>query len=176
MSDALARLREMQTADLPVHGGRTLAYVYDSGLPDIDQIGREAVAAYAGSNGLDPTAFPSLLQMENDLVGFTANLLDAPAAAVGTVTSGGTESCLLAVQGARDSRPDVVRPRMVLPATAHAAFHKAAHYFGVEAVLVPVGPDFRADAAAMAAAIDDDTVLVVASAPSYAHGVVDPVI
>ncbi len=64
---------------------------------------------------------------------------------------------------------------MVLPATAHAAFHKAAHYFGVEAVLVPVGADFRADAAAMAAAIDDRTVLVVASAPSYAHGVVDPV-
>ena len=84
MNDALARLREMQTADLPVHGGRTLAYVYDSGLPDVDQIGREAVAAYAGSNGLDPTAFPSLLQMENDLVGFTADLLDAPADAVGT--------------------------------------------------------------------------------------------
>ncbi|WP_246057115.1 aminotransferase class V-fold PLP-dependent enzyme [Nocardioides eburneiflavus] len=91
------------------------------------------------------------------------------------MTAGGTESILLAVQGARDSRPDVVRPRMVLPATAHAAFHKAAHYFGVEAVLVPVGPDFRADARAMAEAIDDDTVLVVASAPSYAHGVVDPV-
>ena len=155
MSDALARLREMQTADLPVHGGRTLAYVYDSGLPDVDRIGREAVAAYAGSNGLDPTAFPSLLQMENDLVGFTANLLDAPADAVGTVTSGGTESCLLAVQGARDSRPDVERPRMVVPSTVHAAFLKAAHYFGVEAVVVPVGPDFRADAAAMVAAIDE---------------------
>ena len=91
------------------------------------------------------------------------------------MTSGGTESILLAVQGARDARPDVARPRMVLPATAHAAFHKAAHYFGVEAVLVPVGADFRADPAAMAAAIDDRTVLVVASAPSYAHGVVDPV-
>ena len=64
---------------------------------------------------------------------------------------------------------------MVIPSTAHAAFHKAAHYFGVRAVVVPVGPDFRADAAAMAAAIDDTTVLVVASAPSYAHGVVDPV-
>ena len=101
MSDALARLREMQTADLPVHGGRTLAYVYDSGLPDIDQIGREAVAAYAGSNGLDPTAFPSLLRMENDLVGFALRLLDGPDTAVGTVTSGGTESVLLAVQGAR---------------------------------------------------------------------------
>lgn len=175
MSDPLERLRDLQRADLPVHGGRTLAYVYDSGDAEVDRVAREAVAAYAASNALDPTAFPSLLQMENELVGFACDLLDAPDTAVGTVTSGGTESILLAVQGARDSRPDVTRPRMVLPATAHAAFHKAAHYFGVEAVLVPVGPDFRADAAAMADAIDDDTVLVVASAPSYAHGVVDPV-
>jgi sphinganine-1-phosphate aldolase len=173
--DPIERLAEMQRGDLPVHGGRTLAYVYDSGDPEVDRVAREAVAAYAASNALDPTAFPSLLQMENELVGFACDLLDAPGSAVGTVTSGGTESILLAVQGARDSRPDVVRSRMVLPATAHAAFHKAAHYFGVEAVLVPVGPDFRADAPAMAEAIDADTVLVVASAPSYAHGVVDPV-
>ncbi|KRF35123.1 pyridoxal phosphate-dependent decarboxylase family protein [Nocardioides sp. Soil805] len=171
----LDRMHAMQAADLPVHGGRTLAYVYDGGDPEVDRIGREAVAAYAGSNALDPTAFPSLLQMENELVGVACGLLDAPASAVGTVTSGGTESILLAVQGARDARPEVERPSMVLPATAHAAFHKAAHYFGVEAVLVPVGADFRADAAAMAAAIDDRTVLVAASAPSYAHGVVDPV-
>jgi sphinganine-1-phosphate aldolase len=176
--DALTRLRSMQAADLPVHGGRTLAYVFDSGLAEIDRIGREAVAAYAGSNGLDPTAFPSLLQMENDLVGFAADLVDAPAEAVGTITSGGTESCLLAVQGARDSRPDVDRPRMVVPSTVHAAFLKAAHYFGVEAVIVPVGADYRVDPAAMLAAVDADpdrTVLVVVSAPSYAHGVVDPV-
>ncbi|MGZ6746085.1 MAG: pyridoxal phosphate-dependent decarboxylase family protein [Nocardioides sp.] len=178
MTDALARLRAMQAADLPVHGGRTLAYVYDSGLPDVDAVGREAVAAYAGSNGLDPTAFPSLLRMENDLVAFGCDLLDAPAGAAGTVTSGGTESVLLAVQTARDARPEVERPRMVVPETAHAAFHKAAHYFGVELVAVPVGPDFRADVEATTAAVDADpdrTVLVVASAPSYAHGVVDPV-
>jgi len=174
-TDPLARLRAMQAGDLPVHGGRTLAYVYDSGLPDVDRIGREAVAEYAGSNGLDPTAFPSLLAMENDLVGFALDLLDGPAEAVGTVTSGGTESCLLAVQSARDSRPDIDRPTMVLPDTVHAAFRKAAHYFGVEPLVVPTGPGFRADAAATAAAIDDSTVLVVASAPSYAHGVVDPV-
>jgi sphinganine-1-phosphate aldolase len=178
MTDALARLREMQTADLPVHGGRTLAYVYDSGLAEVDRVGREAVAAYAGSNGLDPTAFPSLLRMENELVGFALDLLDGPDGAVGTVTSGGTESVLLAVQTARDAHPGVDRPRMVLPSTAHAAFHKAAHYFGVEAVLVPVGADFTADVAATEAAVDEAperTVLVVASAPSYAHGVVDPV-
>lgn len=170
-----ARLRRLQSGDLPVHGGRTLAYVYDSGLTEVDRVAREAVAAFAGSNGLDPTAFPSLLQMENDLVAFAADLLDAPPSVVGTITSGGTESVLLAVQAARDSRPDISRPSMVLPDTAHAAFHKAAHYFGVEARLIPVGEDFRADADAMAAAIDDTTVLLVASAPSYAHGVVDPV-
>lgn len=169
------RLGAMQAGDLPVHGGRTLAYVYDGGDAEVDRIGRDAVAAYAGSNALDPTAFPSLLQMENELVGVACGLLDAPGSAVGTVTSGGTESILLAVQGARDSRPGIERPTMVLPATAHAAFHKAAHYFGVEAVLVPVGEDFRADPVATAAAIDERTVLVVASAPSYAHGVVDPV-
>jgi sphinganine-1-phosphate aldolase len=173
--DLLRRLHQLRDHDVPTKGGRTLAYVYDSGLAEVDAIARTAVAAYADTNGLDPTAFPSLRQMENDLVGFAANLLDAPETAVGTVTSGGTESVLLAVQAARDSRPDVERPRMVLPATAHAAFHKAAHYFGVDAVLVDVGDDFRPDPAAMAAAIDDSTVLVAVSAPSYAHGVVDPV-
>ena len=175
VDDVLSRLRERQAADVPVTGGRTLAYVYDSGLEEADRVGREAVAAYAGSNGLDPTAFPSLLAMENELVGFACGLLEAPETAVGTVTSGGTESVLLAVQGARDARPDVERPRMVLPVTAHAAFHKAAHYFGVEAVMVDVDEEFRARPGAMEAAIDDRTVLVVASAPSYAHGVVDPV-
>jgi sphinganine-1-phosphate aldolase len=180
--DVLARLRALQSRDLPVHGGRTLAYVYDSGLAEVDRVGREAVAAFAGSNGLDPTAFPSLLAMENDLVAFAARLVDGPPGVVGTVTSGGTESVLLAVQGARDAHraahPAAGPAAMVLPDTAHAAFHKAAHYFGVEAVLVPTGPDLRADVAATARALDalgERAALVVASAPSYAHGVVDPV-
>jgi sphinganine-1-phosphate aldolase len=175
VNDLMARLEEMRAGDLPTHGGRTLAYVYDSGLAEADALGQAAIAAFASSNGLDPTAFPSLLRMENELVGFACDLLGAPATTVGTVTSGGTESILLAVQAARDARPDVERPTMVLPSTAHAAFLKAAHYFGVRPVMVPVGDDYRADVAATEAAIDDSCVLVVASAPSYAHGVVDPV-
>jgi len=178
MTDVLERLRALQADDLPVHGGHTLAYVYDSGLPDIDRIAREAVGAAVATNGLDPTAFPSLLRMENDLVAFALRLLDAPGTGVGTVTSGGTESVLLAVQTARDARPEVERPAMVLPSTRHAAFDKAAHYFGVEKRIVPVGSDFRADVDATADAIrelGDRVVLVVASAPSYAHGVIDPV-
>ncbi|QYJ04015.1 aminotransferase class V-fold PLP-dependent enzyme [Nocardioides panacisoli] len=170
-----SRLAEMRAGDLPVGGGRTLAYVFDSGLEAVEAVAREAVATHAFSNGLDPTAFPSLLQMENELVGFAADLLGAPEGVVGSVTSGGTESCLLAVQAARDARPDVARPSLVVPDTVHAAFHKAAHYFGLRIVVVPTGADHRADVAATAAAIDDSTVLVVGSAPSYAHGVVDPV-
>jgi glutamate/tyrosine decarboxylase-like PLP-dependent enzyme len=169
------RLEALREHDLPTHGGHTLAYVYDSGLGDVDELGREALAMYASANGLDPTAFPSLLRMENDLVGRAARLLDGPEA-VGSVTSGGTESVLLAVLAARDARPEVRSPQMVLPTTAHAAFLKAAHYFGVEAVLVDVDPhSYRADAEAMRSAVTKDTVLLAGSAPSYAHGVVDPI-
>ena len=173
--EVLATLRMLQGLDLPAHGGRTLAYVYDSGLADADAVGLEALAMFAGSNGLDPTAFPSLLKMENDLVALAGGLLDAPDGFAGSVTSGGTESILLAVLAARKGR-DHPSPSMVLPTSAHAAFLKAAAYLGVRAVLVDVDPvTLRADPAAMAAAVDDSTVLVVASAPSYAHGVIDPV-
>ena len=176
VEEVLTRLEQLRSGDLPTHGGRTLAYVYDSGLAEADELGRTALAAYASANGLDPTAFPSLLRMEQDLVRVAGGLVDAPEGFVGTVTSGGTESILLAVQTARDARPDVRHPTMVLPTTAHAAFHKAAHYFEVEPVFVDVDPaTFRADAQAMAGAIDARTVLLVVSAPSYAHGVVDPV-
>lgn len=171
-----ARLEALRRHDLPTHGGRTLAYVYDSGRPEVDDVAREALAAFGGTNGLDPTAFPSLAAMERDVLGFAAEALNAPVGWAGTVTSGGTESCLLAVLAARDGRPDVERPQLVAPTTVHAAFHKAAHLFGVELVLVDVDPQtYRADPAAMAAALTERTVLVVVSAPSYAHGVIDPV-
>ena len=176
LDEIRAQLEVLRARDLPTHGGRTLAYVYDSGLAAADAIGREVLASFSSTNGLDPTAFPSLLAMENDLVGIAGRLVDAPDGFAGVVTSGGTESILLAVLAARDARPDVTAPRMVLPTTAHAAFHKAAHWLGVEPVFVDVDPwTKRAVPEAMAAAIDERTVLVVASAPSYAHGVIDPV-
>ncbi|MFD4194941.1 pyridoxal phosphate-dependent decarboxylase family protein [Amycolatopsis thermoflava] len=174
--EVLAQLRELRAGDLPTHGGRTLAYVYDSGLSGVDELAAQAHALASSANGLDPTAFPSLRRLENDLVAATARLVGGTPSTVGAVTSGGTESCLLAVLAAREGRPDVAEPSIVLPSTAHAAFHKAAHLFRVRPVVVPVDPvTFRADPDAMAAAIDDTTVLVVAGAPSYAHGVIDPV-
>lgn len=175
MVDALARLRALQAQDLALHDGRSLAYVFDSGRSDVDAVAAEAVAMYAGSNGLDPTAFPSLLSMENDLVGFACDLVDAPDTAVGTVTSGGTESIMLAVQGARDARPWVKHPTMVLPETAHPSFLKAARYFGVTPMVTPVDAQYRAQVGPMAGSMDRSTVLAVVSAPSYPQGVVDPV-
>jgi sphinganine-1-phosphate aldolase len=170
----LAELRELRAGDLPTHGGRLFAYVYDPALDAHDDLARAAHAVSAHVNGLDPTAFPSLLAMENALVGAAAGLLGGGEPAVGSVTSGGTESLILAVKAARDAHPSIRSPRLVVPATAHAAFAKAAHYLRVELDTVPVR-GLTADPEAMAAAITPDTVLIAASAPSYAHGVVDPI-
>lgn len=174
--DVRRALADLRTGDLPTHGGRTLSYVYDSGIASADAIGREALAELAATNGLDPTAFPSLATLESDLVSLARDLLDGPSSTVGVATSGGTESLVLAVLAAREGAPHVERPTVVAPSTVHAAVHKAGHLLGVEVVTVPVDPvTFRADPSAMAAAVDERTVLLLASAPSYAHGVVDPV-
>lgn len=177
--DILQQLDALRANDLPTHGGRTLAYVYDSGLAEADAIGKQALAMYGSTNGLDPTAFPSLLAMERDLIDFARPLFHAPTTAAGTITSGGTESILLAVQTARDAHPEISDPVMIVPTTIHAAFIKAAHYFGVTRVAVDVDPvTFRASPEAMATAMDAHegrVVLVAASTPSYAHGVVDPI-
>ncbi|WP_329180766.1 pyridoxal phosphate-dependent decarboxylase family protein [Streptomyces sp. NBC_01477] len=175
----LARLAGLRAADLPVRGGRTMAYVYDSGLAGLDDLAARAHTAFAGVNGLDMTVFPSVVTLENDIVRRTARLLGGGPGTAGTFTSGGTESCLLAVLTAREHAArtrGVTAPEIVLPQTAHAAFHKAAALFGLTAVTVPVDPaTFRVRPQDVAAALTPRTALVVASAPSYAHGVVDPV-
>lgn len=182
--EILADLQERHQVDLPTHGGRIFAYAYDSGLGDLNQLLGEALTMYAPVNGLDPTVFPSIVALENEVVGAAAELLGGGPqgvdSVVGMFTSGGTESCVLSVKAARESRPDLAaagrRTNLVVPDTVHPAFRKGAAYFGVDVKTVPVDPvTFRADPQALAAAIDDATAMVVVSAPSYAHGVVDPV-
>ncbi len=173
------QLERFRQGDMPWRNGRTWAYVYDPGQ-EAEQVIKEAFMAYLTENGLDPTVFPSALQMENEVVAMAAGHLGGDENVVGNFTSGGTESLILAVKAARDwareHRPHVARPEMVLPETAHASFQKAAHYLGVEPVIVPVDPgSFRADPDTVRDAIGPDTVLLVGSAISYAHGVVDPI-
>lgn len=176
----LDRLAAYRADDLPARGGRTFAYVYDAGRPDVDALSHEVYESFLDVNGLDPTVFPSLLRMENEVVAIAAAHLGGGPDTVGSFTSGGTESIILAMKAARDwaraTRPEVTAPEVVLPISAHAAFQKGAHYLGLKAVLVDVDPKtFRADVAATRAAITDRTVLLVGSAASYAQGVVDPI-
>jgi sphinganine-1-phosphate aldolase len=171
--DLLAELTALKAADLPVRGGKVTAYVYDTGRAEVHEAAHRAYAEMLEVNMLDPTAFPSMVALEKQVVGAVAALLGRPGAP-GIFTGGGTESIMLAVKAARDARPGAAQ--VVLPVTAHPAFHKAAHYLGMEIVPVPVDPaTFRASVPAVEAAVHDRTAMVVASAPSYPQGVVDPV-
>ncbi len=172
-------LKIAKSHDLRWEDGRMYAYVYDPGQ-DVMEIGKQAYLAYMVENGLDPTTFPSLLKLETDVVRMVINLLRGDENVVGNVTTGGTESILLAVKTARDwarfHKPEIKEPEIVLCQTAHHAFHKAAQYFGLKVVMTPFDTNtFRADVQAMRAAITPNTILLVGSAPAYSQGVVDPI-
>lgn len=177
--ELFAELEGFRRADLDGTSGRTWGYTYDAGR-EVADVAKRAFTSYMSANGLDPTSFPSLLRFENDLVAMGAAHLSGDSDVVGNFTSGGTESIILAVKAARDyaraKRPELGQPEMIVATTAHAAFHKAAHYLGVKIVQVPVDLEtFKMDVAATRAAITANTVLIVGSAASYAHGVVDPI-
>jgi len=173
--DVLAALTEQRAQDLKSNGS-AFAFVYDAG-ESLRAVAREAFAACMPINGLDPTVYPSARRIETSVVHAALELLSAPEGACGTATAGGTESVMLAVKSARDFMKGRTKtPKMLLPETAHACFHKAAHYLGVEVVVVDVDPvTFRASVDDARAKMSDDVILVVGSAPSYAHGVIDPI-
>ncbi|MEZ4410791.1 MAG: DegT/DnrJ/EryC1/StrS family aminotransferase [Polyangiales bacterium] len=167
--DILSSLGEARAHDVPWRTGHALGYVFETGA-EAQSLGKRAYADFLTENGLDPTAFPSYRRLENEVIGWVLDQTRAPDGAVGIFTSGGTESILLAVKAAREraaeQRPSVTRFEIILPVTAHAAFHKAAHYFGLDVVLTEVDPvTYTAKPEAIAAAITDRTAMVVASAP-----------
>jgi glutamate/tyrosine decarboxylase-like PLP-dependent enzyme len=165
--------------DMPWRDGRTWAYIYDPGR-EAEEVIKRAYMMFLTENGLDPTVFPSTLRFENEVVAMAAAHLNGDENVVGSFTSGGTESIMLAVKAARDyareKKPQIRDPEILLPCTAHASFQKAAHYLCLKPVIVPVDPQtFKADVAVMRDAITPNTILLVGSAISYAHGVVDPI-
>jgi sphinganine-1-phosphate aldolase len=180
----LAQMAELRVDDRDWRGGRVFSLVYSGGDVVHDLLER-AATLYSAENALNTAVFPSLGRMQQDIVTMTAGLLGADRLAPderdgvrGYLTSGGTESLLQATKTARDwgrAERGIDRPNMVMATSAHAAFEKAAHYFDVESRRVPVRSDFSADVDAMAGAVDDRTVMVVGSAPSYPQGVIDPI-
>ena len=177
--EILDTLQAFKSRDMDWKAGKVWCYVYNPGEAAAE-VTREAYLSFLIENGLDPTVFPSMLKLETDVVRATINLLRGDSNAVGHLTTGGTESIMLAVKTARDKaraeEPEITQPEMVLPRTAHAAFHKAAHYLSVKPVLVDIDPwTFKVRAQDMQAAITSNTILLVASAPSYSQGVIDPI-
>jgi sphinganine-1-phosphate aldolase len=176
--EVLAALSAFGDDDADYRDARTFSLVYYLGDRHTDFL-KQAFGAYFSENGLNPMAFKSLKRFEAEVVRMSADLLHGDRDAVGVMTSGGTESCLLAVKTYRDwaraKRPWVLRPEMIVPTTIHVAFEKAAAYFGVKAVHAPLGPDFRVDVRKVRRLINRNTILLVGSAPAYPHGVVDPI-
>jgi sphinganine-1-phosphate aldolase len=173
------RMEAYRAGDMNWRDGRTWAYIYDPG-PEAEAVIKQAYMMFLSENALDPTVFPSVLRFENELVAMATAHLNGDDEVVGNFTSGGTESIMLAVKTARDyfraRRPEIHEPEIILPVTGHAAFQKAAHYLCLKPVLVPVDPvTFKADPEAVRQAITPNSILLVGSAVSYAHGVVDPI-
>jgi len=177
-SDELfARIDQYKAGDARWREGRVFSLAYYAG-DDVLAVAEEAYRRLGVENGLNTDAFPSLRRIQQEVVDIVAGWLQAPPEAAGFLTSGGTESLLMAVKAARErgrKEQGITQPNVVLPTSAHAAFEKGCYYFGVESRRVPVGGDWRADVAAMEAAIDSNTVLVVGSAPQYPQGVIDPI-
>lgn len=172
--EVLARLRSLRAErDAPTKGGRVLSYVYDPGVPELHRLVEESALEVLHLNGLDPFVYGSLAVVEREIGVTMKQLLHGGDDVVSTCTSGGTESVILAVLAAREAHPG--RTRIVAPTTRHPAFAKAAHLLGLTLDVVPVLPDGTADVEAFVAALDDDVALAVVSAPSYPHGVVDPI-
>lgn len=183
-------LRELQALEAQEEArwreGKVSGAVYNGDQEHIDFLNR-VYALHSQSNPLHADLWPSATKFEAEVVAMAASMLGADAANAGRVpdehvcgsmSSGGTESIMLAVKTYRDwarETKGITKPEMVAPSSAHPAFDKAAHYFGVKMVRVPVGPDYRADVAATRKALNRNTILLIGSAPGFPHGVIDPI-
>ncbi|XP_050413035.1 uncharacterized protein LOC126827602 [Patella vulgata] len=192
-------LKDLQGKENQIEDGNIFAYMYT--LPDDhfqiqkecfdrfekaigysvdhDALVTEAHHAFLHENALNPMIFPSLRTMETEILSMSAAMLNGDEDACGFLTSGGTESILMAVKCYRDRAkklfPHIKEPEIIAPITAHPVIEKAAHYFGLKITRTPIGPDHRADVKAMERAITSDTILLVGSAPQFCHGIVDDI-
>jgi len=176
--EVLAEMERMAKDDPRWREGRTFSLVYHAGEAH-DRFLHRAYEKFFSENGLNPTAFRSLKRFETDVVQIAAGLLGGDDETVGVLTAGGTESILLAMKAYRDRFRRGLRlpgkPRVVIPESAHVAFEKAAEYFDLQLVRVPLDSDFRVDLDALRRRLLPGTALVVASAPCYPYGVIDDV-
>lgn len=175
--EVLAELRELRSEDARWKEGRTFSLVYYVD-DELSRLLKEAYGEFMAENGLSPVAFPSLRRMEAEVVSMAAELFHGDDDVVGTMTSGGTESIMMAVKTAREwarNEKGIARPEIIAPRSVHPAFEKAAHYFDVEIRHAATASDLRVDVRDVERLITPNTAMIVGSAPPYPHGVVDPI-
>ena len=175
-----AEMEAAQKDDLPWHSERMFIGGSYFGGDDVVEVANEAYQMYINYNALYATKiFPSLVRYETDIVGVLLEMMNAPMGANGSTTTGGTESLIMAVKTAHawahDHRPGATVPEIVVPHAAHPAFDKTAHLMGIKAVRMTQSPGFRTDVEAIERAINENTIMLAASAPSYPFGVTDPI-
>lgn len=175
--DTLAELARRKGLDPDFHSPKLLALMYPTGRVEHERLLEGAHQLYLWGNALNFPKFPQIVQLEREVVSMAGDLLHAPAEAGGTVTSGGTESILLSmlVNRGRAYARGVERPQILAPFSAHAAYAKAAEYFCMEYVSYPCGADYRADVSEAKKRMSERTAVLVASAMSYSHSVIDPI-
>lgn len=176
-SELKGRLRDMKQGDYARSRLIGPAYVYNY-TEELSRISQEAYMEFFTENAVGLYAFPSVAKLEAEVVEMGIGLLGGGPRSGGTFTSGGTESIFLAIKAARDwarKEKGVDRPKIVMAVSGHASVDKSADYLGMDVVRTPLRSDFRADIGLLEAAIDKRTCMLYASAPSYPHGVIDPI-
>ncbi len=176
--EILETMSSFKEGDVDWKGGKVWSLVYHVS-DEHTQLLKDAYNAFFSENYLNPMAFASLKRMESEVVAMTRSMLNGESKSVGSMTSGGTESILMAVKTYRDwakkHKPLATRPHILVAETVHVAFEKAAQYFGVGFVKVPISADHRMDVNKLKKMINRNTILICASAPQYPQGVVDPI-
>jgi sphinganine-1-phosphate aldolase len=176
--DVIQRLESVKTDDVDWLNGRSWSLVYYAG-EEHTAVVRDAYELYFSENAAGPSLFPSLRRLEDELISMVLELLNGRGGEVGSMTSGGTESILLAMKAYRDQarhrRSRLSTVEILVPESAHPAFLKAAHYLDLRVVPVPLNSDYATDLDALRQRITPRTICAVASAPSLAHGAMDPI-
>ena len=177
--EVLGRLKASSARDKEVWGtGKVSGGVYH-GDEEVLKLVSAAMEPFLTANPLHPDLFPSVRQMEAEIVQMTGELFHADAEVKGVLTSGGTESLIMMLYAYREwgrQERGITAAEVIAPRSAHAALSKGAHYFGIRLIYVDVDPtSLQASVSAMEAAITSNTVALVCSVPSFPHGLIDPV-
>lgn len=158
--------------------GKTSGTVYMEDEKHI-QLMNEVYGLYSFANSLHPGMWPKLTQCESELIAMTSHFMHG--SGIGCTTSGGTESIMLAIKAHwiyYGKRRGITHPELVCGTTVHAAVDKACEVFGIRKVCINCNDrntNYTLCPKQVERRITPNTIMIIASAPNYPQGTIDPV-